>query len=63
MTLREKLKYLQENYPEVYQVLEEVVPELVKNPESPCYNDVDHYNFCIDSIDEDEAQPLYHFLK
>lgn len=63
MTLREKLNYLEENHPEVYKVLEEVVPELVKNPENPSYNDVDHYNFWIDSIDEDEAQPLYHFLK
>ncbi len=63
MTLRKKLNYLEENHPEVYKVLEEVVPELVKNPENPSYNDVSHYNFWIDSIDEDDAQPLYHFLK
>ena len=40
MTLRKKLNYLEENHPEVYKVLEEVVPELVKNPENPVF-DVD----------------------
>jgi len=62
MTLEEKLRYIQEHHPEVYAVLEECVPNLVADPDNPTEEDVDHYNFWIDSIDENEAQPLYHFL-
>ena len=60
MTLREKLRVIKEDYPEVYEVLKVCVPNLVENPEDPSLDDLDHYNFWIDSIDEDEAQPLYH---
>jgi len=60
MTLEEKLRYLQENHPEVYEVICNNLPNLVDNPSSPTPEDLDEYNFWIDSIDEDEAQPLYH---
>jgi len=60
MTLEEKLRYLQENHPEIYEVLCITVPGLVENPSSPTAKDLDQYNFWIDAIDEDEAQPLYH---
>jgi len=59
MTLREKLQYLEENHPEVYETLCLVVPDLVNDPENYSVEDIDHYNFWIDTIDEDEAQPLY----
>lgn len=62
MTLEEKLRYIEEHHPEVHAVLKVCVPNLVDNPDNPTEKDVDHYNFWIDSIDEDEAQPLYHFL-
>lgn len=60
MTLREKLEYLREKHPELYETLQVVVPDLVKDPENPSERDLDQYNFWIDAIDEDEAQPLYH---
>ncbi len=60
MTLAEKLEYLKEKHPVVYEVLCSVTPNLVNNPSSPTVEDLDQYNFWIDSIDEDEAQPLYH---
>lgn len=60
MTLREKLREIEENYPEIYEVLSNTLPDLVNNPESPSVIDLDHYNFWIDAIDEDEAQHLYH---
>lgn len=60
MTLEQKLRYLEENHPEIYQVLCTNVPGLVDNPSSPTAEDLDTYNFWIDAIDEDEAQPLYH---
>lgn len=61
MTLEEKLRYLEENHPEVYEVLCATVLDLVDNPSSPSKKDLDQYNFWIDSLDDDEAQPLYHF--
>jgi len=62
MTLAEKLRYLKEHHPEVFEVLKVCVPDLIANPTNPKEEDVDHYNFWIDSIDPNEAQPLYHFL-
>ena len=61
-TLREKVQFIKENYPEVYMTLEVCVPNLLENPENPTPEDLDHYNFWVDSIDEDEAQPLYHLI-
>lgn len=63
MTLSKKLEYLRNHYPEIVGALEADTPQLVKDPENPSARDIDHYNFWIDAIDEDEAQPLYHFLK
>ena len=63
MTLRAKLDYLRFNYPEILEALKVCVPNLVKNPDNPTPEDVNHYNFWIDSIDEDKAQILYHSLK
>lgn len=61
MTLAEKLRYLEEHYPEIHQVVCSVVPNLVANPDNPSEKDLDHYNFWIDGIlDEDDAQQLYH---
>ena len=60
MTLEEKLRYLKENYPEIYRVICTIVPNLVENPSSPTVEDLDQYNFWIDAIEEDEAQLLYH---
>ena len=62
MTLREKLEYLRTHHPEIYETLQVVVPDLVKDPENPSERDLDQYNFWIDAIDEDEAQPLYHLV-
>ena len=62
MTLREKLEYLREKHPEIHETLQVVVPDLVKDPENPSERDLDQYNFWIDAIDEDEAQPLYHLV-
>ena len=62
MTLKEKLEYLRTHHPEIYETLQIVVPNLVEDPEHPTEEDVDHYNFWIDAIDEDEAQPLYHLV-
>lgn len=59
-TLREKLREIEENHPEIYQVLSMNLPDLVNNPESPSVENLDEYNFWIDAIDEDEAQHLYH---
>lgn len=63
MTLRTKLDYLRFNHPLILEVLRICVPNLIKNPDNPTPEDVDHYNFWIDSLDEDEAQDLYHFLE
>lgn len=60
MTLEEKLDYLEKNHPEIYEVLCNNVPNLVARPSEPSEDDLNEYNFWIDSIDEDEAQPLYH---
>lgn len=60
MSLEEKLRYLDENHPEVYEAIRVTAPDLVENPSSPSPEDLDMYNFWIDAIDEDEAQPLYH---
>ena len=60
MTLQEKLRYLQERHPEIYETLCITVPGLIENPSSPTSDDLDEYNFWIDALDEDEAQPLYH---
>ncbi len=62
MTLEEKLKELETNHPEVYEVLCNNVPNLVSRPSFPTENDLDEYNFWIDSLDEDEAQHLYHII-
>ncbi len=62
MTLGTKLDYLRFNHPEILEILRQVVPNLVKDPDHPSEEDLDHYNFWIDALDEDEAQPLYHFL-
>jgi len=62
MTLPEKLRYLKEKHPEIYEVLEVVVPNLIADPTHPSEEDLDQYNFWIDSIDIDEAQPIYHLL-
>lgn len=59
-TLREKLREIEEKYPEIYEVLCSNLPDLVNDPESPSAKDLDEYNFWIDAIDEDEAQHLYH---
>lgn len=63
MTLEEKLDELENNHPEVYAVLCNNVPDLVARPSSPSEEDLDEYNFWIDSLDEDEAQHLYHFME
>lgn len=62
MTLKQKLEILKKDYPLIYKVLCHNVPKLVANPSSPSARDLDEYNFWIDSIDEDEAQPLYHLI-
>lgn len=62
MTFEEKLRYLDKNYPEVYEVLCITVPNLVENPPSPSLKDLEQYNFWIDSIDGDEALALYHYI-
>ena len=63
MTLQEKLEELKVNHPEIYEVLCTTVPDLVARPSSPTAKDLDHYNFWIDAIlDEDEAQHLYHLV-
>jgi len=61
MTLEQKLRYLEEKHPEIYEALCITVPGLVDNPSSPSKKDLDQYNFWIDSLDMDEAQSLYHF--
>ena len=58
--IRKKLQVIEEKYLEVYQVLCLTVPDLVARPSESTEKDLDQYNFWIDSIDEDEAQPLYH---
>jgi len=60
MTLEEKLKEIEEKYPEVYWALCADVPDLIARPSEASKRDLDHYNFWIDAIDEDEAQHLYH---
>ena len=63
MTLSMKLKYLRKHYPEILEAIKINAPNLIENPNNPSERDIDHYNFWIDAIlDEDEAQPLYHFL-
>ena len=59
MTLREKLRYISEHHPQLYELLKQVLPALVSRPETATSGDIDHYNFWIDSLDEDEALPLY----
>ncbi len=61
MTLAEKLRYLEERYEHVFEVLKEVVPNLIDDPEHPTNEDLDSYNFWIDCLNEDEAQAFYHF--
>lgn len=62
MTLAEKLRYLEEQYPEAHQVVCSVVPNLVSHPDSPSEDDVDFYNYMIDEVlDEDDAEQLYHY--
>ena len=61
MTLEQKLRYLEKNHPELYEALCITVPDLVAAPSSPSKQDLNQYNFWIDSLDMDEAQPLYHF--
>lgn len=62
MPLSFKLEYLRFYHPEILEILRYVVPDLLKNPDNPSEEDLGHYNFWIDALDEDEAQPLYHFL-
>ena len=62
MSLQEKLRCLEENYPEIYAVLCNNLPNLVANPSSPSAEDLDEYNFWIDAITDDIAYQLYHKL-
>ena len=63
MTLEEKLSEVREKYPEVYEAICVDAPELVGNPSEASAEDLDHYNFWIDAIlDEDDAQHLYHLV-
>lgn len=62
MTLQEKLDYIRKNHPEVYEAICIDAPSVVENPTNPSERDLDHYNFWVDAIDEDEAQPLYHLV-
>ena len=54
MALPEKLEYIRRNYPEVYGAIEADVPHIIKHPESPTAEDVDHYNFWVGAILDDE---------
>ena len=62
MTLKEKLEYLREHYPEVLGAIKADVPNIVEDPEHPTSHDLDHYNFWIDAILDDDAQLLYHLV-
>lgn len=62
-TLQEKLVILKDKHPEVYEVLVSVVPHLVEKPDEATKDELDQYNFWIDSLDEDEAQSFYHAIE
>ena len=60
MTLKEKLKFIMENCPELYDELSAFVPSLIRNPSSASRKDIDRYNyFVLKSLDEDIAKFLY----
>lgn len=62
MTLAEKLRYLEEHYPEAYQVVCCVVPNLASHPDNPSDDDIDFYNFMIDEVlDEYDYEQLYYY--
>lgn len=60
--LQEKLDYLKEYYPEIYEELCTNVPALVEDPSSPTVEDLAEYNSYVDTIDDDDVYQLYHEL-
>ena len=62
MTLAEKLRRLEEQYPEAYQVVCSIAPKLVSHPDTISETDLSFYNSMIDEIlDDYDAEQLYHF--
>ncbi len=59
-TLRDKLQYLKEYYPEIYEELCTNVPALVENPSSPTAEDLAKYNSYVDAIKDDDVYELFH---
>ena len=60
MTLEQNIREIEDNYPDLYEVLCDNVPDLIDNPSSPSEEDLEEYNYWIDSIDGDVSH-LFHF--
>lgn len=62
MTLEEKLRFLKSRYPNIYEKLCEVVPNLVDDPSNPSEYDLEEYNYWVTSAIEEDDIVLYHSL-